>query len=290
MDLHCFELNSLLNLDLKYWIINKDKPNIPILKIDENEMNLIQSGIYKKDNIVIKYNDNEYQISKDMFEKVKRKSGLKNLDVSQLGISYAEYFNEDVINKTKLTLMLYNIKHLKDSNTKIVIVSDKSNRKRYAHVLNVLRKELNSRGLDIWKIYFTANKINVRYNNEYGADQVKLVLEHLIGLKIDDYKFIPIKQDKFENVYYYSNEINNTHFINDIQSYFNDILKNTDDEMFEYVNDRLKNNVLTVYNNYVGSNKINPFTTAKIVLAEQTKFAIRKVQENFKIIKNFDEF
>jgi uncharacterized protein (DUF4213/DUF364 family) len=46
-----FDINTLITINSKVWIIDKLKPNIPIVKISKSEFNLLNNGVYKKDNI-----------------------------------------------------------------------------------------------------------------------------------------------------------------------------------------------------------------------------------------------
>jgi uncharacterized protein (DUF4213/DUF364 family) len=43
-----FDINTLITINSKVWIIDKLKPNIPIVKISKSEFNLLNNGVYKK--------------------------------------------------------------------------------------------------------------------------------------------------------------------------------------------------------------------------------------------------
>ena len=51
MNAHFFDLNSLITMNSKVWIVNKLNPNKPLLRISKSEFNLLRKGVYRKDNI-----------------------------------------------------------------------------------------------------------------------------------------------------------------------------------------------------------------------------------------------
>jgi uncharacterized protein (DUF4213/DUF364 family) len=43
-----FDINTLITINSKVWIIDKLKPNIPIVKISKSEFNLLNNGSIRK--------------------------------------------------------------------------------------------------------------------------------------------------------------------------------------------------------------------------------------------------
>jgi anaerobic ribonucleoside-triphosphate reductase len=93
-------------------------------KVDINkyfiESNQIRST---KDDILIEYNNESYFISQDMMERIMRKK--KNIRLRDLGISYAEHFDEEILNKNlpeykkKRDLMGKSLEELKDDGFRV---------------------------------------------------------------------------------------------------------------------------------------------------------------------------
>ena len=69
--------NTLWYIKNDIWIIDKNKPYEPILKISPIEFILIKSGIYAKDDILVEYNNESYFISQDMMERIMRKKKIR---------------------------------------------------------------------------------------------------------------------------------------------------------------------------------------------------------------------
>jgi len=282
--------NTLWYIKSDIWVIDKNNPSIPILKISPIEFSLINSGIYVKDDILIEYNNERYFISRDMMERIQRKK--RNIRLRDLGISYAEFFDDEILNKKEVTLLLDNIKHIIGNNVELGVLTARSDRKKHANLLNKLRFKLKEYGLEIDKIYFVSETIRFNSNNDKASyDKNKILLSHLIGLNIEDNYFVPIKKDAYNKIYFYDDVNSNILSANNLQEYFDFLVRNSDNECVEFINNRLKNNTLELVTNLVSNNELNPFVSNIIQLNAPVKFPI-KVADNKLTIKfeNFNRY
>lgn len=287
-ELALFDLdNTIWYIKSDIWLIDKNKPAVPILKISPIEFALIKNGIYIKDELSIDYNGEIFFISKDMVERVQRK--YRNMRLSSLGISYNEYFNEDILNDKDVKLLLDNIKHLIGKNIEIGVLTARSDRKKHSTLLNKLRLKLKEYGLEINKIYFVSESIRaIGFMDKVIYDKNKVLLEHLIGLTIEDKHFVPIKKEAYDKVHFYDDVKSNFLNANNLQDYFDFLVRNSDDECIEYINNRIKNNKILLINNLVSNNVVNPFETNIIELKIPIKYPI-KVSDN-KLTVKFEKF
>lgn len=279
--------NTLWYIKSDVWVIDKNKPSVPILKISPIEFALIKSGIYVKDDILIEYNGDSYFISKDMLERIERK--IKNIKLNNIGISYSEFFDDNILNKKEVQVLLDNIKHLIGKNIEIGVLTARSDRKKHSNLLNKLRLKLKEYGLEIDKIYFVSESIrSIGYQDKVVYDKNKVLLSHLVGLTIEDNHFVPIKKDYYNKIYFYDDVKSNFMNVNNLQDYFDFLVRNSDDECVEFINNRLENNNLILINNLITNNEINPFETTTIKLNSPIKFPL-KVSDNKLTIK-FENF
>lgn len=278
--------NTLWYIKSDIWIIDKNKPSVPIFKISPIEFALIRSGIYVKDDILIEYNNEKFFISKDMMERILRK---KNVRLGNLGISYSEFFDDDILNKKDVQLLLNNIKHLIGRNIEIGVLTARSDRKKHAVLLNKLREKLKEYGLEIDKIYFVSESIRVTsHQDKVFYDKNKILLSHLIGLNIDQDRFMPVKKDAYNTIYFYDDVKSNTANLNNLQDYFDFLVRNSDDECVEFINNRIENNELILVNNLITNNEVNPFETNRIKLMSPVKYPIKVVDQ--KLTVKFENF
>ena len=288
-ELAMFDLdNTLWYIKSDVWIIDKNKPSEPILKISPVEFALIKSGIYVKDDILIEYNGEIFYISKDMMERIERK---KKIRLGNIGISYSEFFDDDILNKKEVQLILNNIKQLIGKNIEIGILTARSDRKKHATLLNKLRLKLKEYGLEIDKIYFVSESIRaIGYQDKLIYDKNKILLSHLIGLDIDENSFIPIKKEAYNKIYFYDDIKSNIMNANNLQDYFDFLVRNSDDDCLEFINKRLESDLILV-NNLITNNELNPFEITTIKLKQPIKFPIKVVDNKLTVkFENFKKY
>jgi hypothetical protein len=282
-EIHFFDLDGTLwEIQGKVWVISKDNPNVPLLKIDREEFNLIKSGLYKEDNIQVNYNDQWYWIPSELMDRIKKK---RNLDEDNIGFSFREFFDVNYINRIKI--ILKNIIDLNNKKIDVGIITGRHDREGEQEFLNKLRIKLNELNLDINKMYYLGDRFSYELRDNISFSKSKLLLEHLIGIKIEKDKFVPLKQDWYKTIYFYDDEIQNIYTANKIQQFFNEIIRNTDDEVFNIIKEKITENELILYTNYISNNELNKFKTTKIILKEPEKFPIKLENLNVKKFKEF---
>jgi hypothetical protein len=218
-ELAMFDLdNTLWYIKSDIWVIDKNKPSEPILKISPIEFALIKSGIYVKDDILIEYNGESFFISKDMMERIQRKN--KSIRLSNIGISFCEFFDDEILNKKEVQLLLNNIKHFINKNIEIGVLTARSDRKKHANLLNKLRLKLAEYGLEINKIYFVSESIRTVGYDKVVYDKNKILIEHLIGLTVEENHFVPVKKEAYDKIYFYDDVKSNILNVNNLQDYF----------------------------------------------------------------------
>lgn len=101
-----FDIDTILVIDSKVWIVDKTKPNIPILKISEYEFNLIKDGIYKSQDNKIYFNGKVYWLPTTLYNNIKIHAKNYKADLNNLGISIQEFLNKDIIDNTNYELRI----------------------------------------------------------------------------------------------------------------------------------------------------------------------------------------
>lgn len=283
--IHFFDLdNTLWELNLKAWIILKDKPGEPLMVLSKLELDNISNGVYKKEDNLIEYNGNQYWISDVILDKIKKK--YKNIETKDLGLSFIEYTNSDYFKKIKF--FIDNIRHLIGSkNIEIGILSARYSVDNDKDILVVLRNELSKVGLSISKFYYISDSFKKRNNDKINIDKMKILLEHISGFHIKDNYFLPIKQDFYNEIHFYDDEIQNINTIDNINLYLEEYMKNSDDEVYHKIIDKIKNFKPVIYTHLITNNNLNRFKTTEIKIIEPIKYSI-KVEE--KLSLKFNDF
>ena len=83
-----FDIDTILTVYNKVWIVDKSNPNMPLLRINQSDFNLIKSGVYKNQGNKINFAGNFYWIPIDLMNEIKIKC-KNNKSISQVGIEWA---------------------------------------------------------------------------------------------------------------------------------------------------------------------------------------------------------
>lgn len=267
-----FDLDgTLIDNDYEVWIIDKEHPSKPLMVLNHIEFTLIKKGHYKKQNNVLDYNGQCYYVSDELLKRIQKKAKTENIE--RFGISTMPMVSRELLNKSKIVFLLKNIEHLRfDKFVDIGILTARSNQRTSSDQLNELRLELKNIGIDnIKKIHFVGKSVNTGQNY---MNKINVLLEHLVGFKIKTGKFVSLKEDWYPHVSFYDDDTQNIHYANDIQKFFEEILRKTDDEVFHIIMERLDTTKLTLDTHLVTTNDINRFVSNKVVLQKPVRFPI----------------
>lgn len=283
-EIHMFDLDGTLwNIESEIWIIDKEKPYKPVIKITELEFSLIKNGIYKKDNIPLDYNGNLFFISKKLWDKIYKRKKSEN--INRFGISFKKQKTKEDINNSKITFLLDNISHLKGKKLDIGLLTARPNLKIHSDVVNELRLKLKDMDISLDKIYFTGDKFMHYHDDKYSIKKVYILLEHLIGFKIKNNRFVPLRQEWYNNVHFYDDLKLNIDYANDVQIFLNELLEKTDDELLKIIIDRINSNEIILKNYLITNNDVNKFKIDTVKILEPYKYPVQE-----KIISKFKYF
>jgi len=262
---HFFDIDTILTVDNKVWIIDKNNPNIPIMKISQSDFNLIRSGIYRSQNSKIDLNGKSYYFPKEIIGKLKIKCKNHKSDISNLSFSMQEFLNKEVIENIDYDINLQNIIHLKNTNDDIYFICSKNNKINYETIIKKIEDKLKENGLIIKNYYFISETFFNRNEDDIAYKKVKLLIQHLIGFKTNVDKFIDEPIDKYDEVRFYDDDLKSVNMSIDCNSLLQMLLSNTDQDVKLKIKDVLKgDNILVV--NMVTPNNINKFKTTRVNL------------------------
>lgn len=264
MKAHFFDLDTILNTNSKVWIVDKTKPNLPIMKISESDFNLIKNGIYRSQGNSIDFGGHTYWISTDMFEKIKIKAKNYRVDISNLAFSMQEFMNKELIENLEYSINLENVLHLKNTDDDIYVICSKNNKSNYELMISKIEDKLKENGLFIKKFYYISETFYNRNSDDISHKKVRLLLQHIVGLKTDGDKFTDEELDQYDELFFYDDEENTIKLAKESNRVLTIITSSTDSDIKERVKEELKSKKHTLYVNYVSSNKVNRFTSTKV--------------------------
>lgn len=277
MKAHFFDIETILVMDSKVWIVDKLNPKVPIIKISKADFNLIKSGIYKSQNNSIYFGGSTYWIPEKLMNTLKIKCKNLKVDVTNLIFSMQEYMNPDVIESLDYDINIDNLQHLKNNTDDIYVICSKNTKNNYEKIIKKIEDKLEKIGLFVKKYYFISDTFYNRDLDEVAHKKVRLLLQHLIGIKTDGDRFTEEELQKYDEVAFYEDDENTISLAIDCNKLLQLIIDNSESSIKSKVKELLKSET-TLYVNYVSPNKVKRFTTTEVKI------------EYSNVIKTFERF
>lgn len=277
MKAHFFDIETILVMDSKVWIVDKKNPKLPIIKISKSDFNLIKSGIYKGQNNSIYFGGIIYWIPEELMNTLKIKCKNLKIDVTNLIFSMQEYMNPDVIESLDYDINIENLQHLKNTTDDIYFICSKNTKTNYEKIIKKIEEKIEKIGLSIKKYYFISDTFYNRDLDEVAHKKVRLLIQHLIGMKTEGDKFIEEELQKYDEVEFYEDDENTISLAIDCNKLLQLIIDNSATEIKSKIKDLLKSETL-LYVNQVSPNKVKRFYKTKVLV------------EYHNLIKTFERF
>lgn len=278
MGAHFFDIDVLVEVNSKVWVISKTNPSIPIIKISKHEFNLIKRGIYKKYKQNLSIGSESYWLSEDLMNSLKVRCKNLRCDITDLSFSMQEFMNPEVIDNLDFKVMVDHFQQLKNTKDTIYVICSKNTENNYKKVVDKLIEKMADFGLVIKDFYYLSETFYNRDKDNISHTKVKLLLQHLVGYKSDNGKFIDEEITQYDRIYFYDDESSVISLANDCNKLFDFLVSNTEDVIKSNIKDIVREDDKTIIVNKVTNNKVNPFIT-KEVLVEWSN--IKKTFESF---------
>lgn len=281
---HFIDIGIILNIKLKPWLVSKKSPNVPLLKIEPYDFNLFKSGIYKSQNNKIIFNGEIFWLSTDFMNKVKIYTKNNKIDISSLAISMQEYLNSDIIKDVEYELNMDIFKNIINTKDDIYIFCSKNTKSNYSNQILLLNNKLSDMGLVIKNYYSLSETFMNTNSDDISYLKVKILVQHLLGLKTLDGVFIDHVIDRYDEILYYDDSISSIELSKKSNFVLQNLLTKTDNSIKLKIKDIIKQNDIILYINEYTYNRINKFKQT-IVRIEFTNLIKKFENFNFSFLK-----
>ena len=276
---HFFDIDTLIKLENQAWVVDKNNPNIPIMKISKSDFNLIQNGIYRKQNNKIEFNGKLFWLPTELVNKLKIKAKTYKTEFSNLAISLQEFLNKDIIDEMDFELKLDTISQLKNKTDDIYIICSKQTKRNYQTLIDKLEEKLKEQGLKVKNFYFISDNFYNQNKDEVNFKKMRLLLQHLVGYKTDGNKFIDEEITRYDQVSFYDNNYDTLKISDNMNELLDIVLSNTDKGLRDVVKEDINDYRPILFVNKINDNNYNKTETKKIILSLST---LIKTFESFK--------
>lgn len=266
MKAYFVDLNCLIELDNKAWIIDKSKPNIPIMKISKEDFNLFKSGIYKPQGNKVIFNGQNFWLPDTIYSKLKVK--LKNSDsgLANLAISLQEFMNRDLIENIDFSLNEWMISQLKNKIDDIYVICSKQTKYNLSSIIEKLEKKLLEEGIKIKKFYYISETFYNQNDDEVLFKKARLFIQHLVGYQTNDKTFTDVELLRYDQIILFDSSKIVLTLKSDLNQILKSILSKTSDSMSRIVKENIDDYKPKLVVNWLSDNHMNKLVTEKIDL------------------------
>jgi hypothetical protein len=275
---HFFDIESVLVNSGKVWIVDKYNLNTFIMKLDQSDFNLIRNGIYKPQRNKLNIGGTDYWFPNDIFDEIKLKCKIHKVNITHLLFSMKEFLDDELIDTMNYDINLENILHLKNTTDSIYFICSENTKSNYEKFIKKIEKKLEDNGLFIKKYYFISETFYSRDTDEIAYKKIRLLLQHLIGIKSEVDKFIDEEVDCYDEVNFYDTDEVSIKLATDANDLLQLLISNSANEIKDDIKLKLKDDNKTLIVNLVTPNKVNKFLTTKVKI------------EYHNLIKTFEKF
>lgn len=265
-EIHWMDLDETLwSSGAKWWIVDKNNPSKPLLRVSQYDGNLILSGFFKGEEFPIYYNGLNGWLSIDMWNKIQR---IKKLKVTDIGISWREFADVDQISEQAkdLVIHIHRIKHLENSKSIINLLTARNNKNVHISLIEKLNSELVKLNITINEVIFVNDPTCVTFYGTTSEKKMLCILEAIVGHKIEDKAFVPILVNKYDISYFYDDDETNIEHCRVINRYLKEFLDKTQPWLKQQITENLHTRKPKLFLNKVNTNELNPFDIEEILI------------------------
>lgn len=275
---HFIDIDTIIKTESMPWIVSKENPNVPILKIESHEFNIFKSGIYKNQNNKLDFNGRTFWLSNDFMNRIKIQSKKHKADISSLAISMQEYLNPELLENIKFNIDMSVFNSIINTSDDIYIICSKNTKNNYKKQIESFEEKLKEKGLSIKNYYFISETFFNRDEDDISFNKVKLLLQHLIGLKSSGDKITSEDITNYDQITFYDDSKSSIELCKNINSVLERMLVNTEKTEKLKVKDRIKNVENTLIVKEYTHNRAKKFNETVVVLEYSN---VIKCFENF---------
>jgi len=210
--------------------------------------------------------------------KIKIKTKSYNVDFANLGISLQEFMNKDLIDSMDFKINEELIDELKNEIYDIFVICSKQTKRSHETILEKLKEEFNSKGLQIKTFYpISENFMNIN-GDDIKYKKMKLLVQHLVGYKTDGNKFIDEEITRYDQVHFYDNYNETLKIQKEVNNLLEFLLSRTVDGLRSVIKENVQDFKPCLWVHKENENKMNKRSSEKVILNIS------------KIVKTFENF
>lgn len=267
MRAYFFDIESLFSSDAKVWIVDKKNPKIPIMRIPQSDFSLIKSGLYRSQGNSVFFGETAYWLPEDIMSELKIKCKKLKADISNVSFSMREYMDREVIDTLKFEVNRDILSELKNSQDDIYVICSKNAKSNYEKMISKVEGMLEELGVSVKKYYFISETFFDADADDVARNKVRLLLQHLVGLKTEGNAFTDEELQSYDEIFYYDEDGGSSWLAENCNSLLSMLVGNTESAIKDSIKSGIKERNPSLVVRQVSPNKVNRFSDKKVPLS-----------------------
>jgi hypothetical protein len=267
MKAHFFDLDTLINIDSKAWVITKSNPSKAILKITKSDFNIIKSGLYRSHDNQVDFNGNIFWLPNEMMAKLMVIIKNDKLKLSELAISLREFMDVDYIDQAEVSFDFSVISKLKNTLDDIYIICPVQLKKTHTSIIEQLTLKLTEFGIAIKMFYHISETFYDQTSDVIEYKKMKLFVQHLLGYKTSNNKMIDEEIERYECITYYGSDKTTLSYADKVNQVTRNCVIKSDDVMQSVIKEDIIDFKPHFIVKYVTDNEYNKIITKEVSIS-----------------------
>jgi len=273
-----FDIDSIIKVESKVWVVSKKYPNRPLIKLSESEFNLIQTGIFKTKGVELNISGKNQWISEETYNLIKSACKKNSVDITALAFSMKEFNDPEIIDSLEYHIFKEHLIDCKNYTGHIYLLCSKNTLRNYEKIIQKVKSYLESIGVELFGHYALSETFFNRDEDKIVQSKNKLLIQHLVGYKTDDDKFTDNQIQQYKNITYYDSDSKSIDFSKSINNLLKILYDNSTDSIKDEIKTKVDNSEIKLLSNFVTYNLSNPFVKF------ETKISL------YNLVKSFESF
>lgn len=262
---HVFDLDCTdWSTNAMWWVVDKEVPDRPIIKVSAEEGRLIMQGFFKKQGLAIKYNGEDGWLSPGVSDRIQRR---KKIPLARIGLSRREFYAEaDPLSKAHViaeTLKAVKLSPQEDHLLVLLTGSTDDNKALVSELASQLEALSEDLAVTI-RLQCNAGRLLTTLTASPSLKHAVETLELVVGLKVAKDRFVPIDATKCDLVKFYTDDNAMVESLKGINTLFRSFIMRTDENLKEEIRKRLLESPGLVRIMQLTSNTVNNFVVTDV--------------------------
>jgi hypothetical protein len=235
MTAHFVDIDCLMELGGKAWIVDKSEPNVPIIKVSRHEFNLYKSGIYRSQGNKVEFNGVEFWLPSDVYGRLKVKLKNSTARLGNLAVSMQEFLNRELVENLPYSVDLRMLARLKNKVDDIYLVCSRQTERSYGKHIARLKEDMSEQGITVKGHYHLSDSFHNNTDDRLVFRRARLFVQHLVGYRTEGTKFVDNEVARYDRIYAYDSNKSLMMLKEELNPVLRTIINNTPDNLARVV-------------------------------------------------------